>query len=54
MSAFVWLAIPVVATIIAIIYFGFTGRKRAPIDSNSVADHEKFQAAMRRQNPPKP
>jgi hypothetical protein len=54
MSAFVWLSIPVVATICAIIFFGIKGRKRTPVDSNSVANHEKFQAAMKRQNPQKP
>lgn len=52
MSAFVWLAIPVVATIAAIIYFGFTGRKRKPVDASSVATYEKFQAVMNRQNHP--
>jgi len=54
MSAFVWLSIPVVATIVAIIYFGFVGRKRRPVDSSSVAKYEKFRAVMNRQNHPEP
>jgi len=49
-STLIWLIIPVGATIGAIVYFGWTGRKRPPIDSNSVAAHEKFRAAMKRQN----
>lgn len=53
MSAFVWLSIPVVATVLAIIYFGLAGRKRRPVDSDSVAHYEKFQAAMNRKNEPK-
>ncbi|HUW78050.1 MAG TPA: hypothetical protein VMV52_04790 [Candidatus Nanopelagicaceae bacterium] len=54
MSAFVWLSIPVVSTICAIVFFDLIGRKRPPLDSNSVAEHEKFQAAMKRQNLKKP
>jgi hypothetical protein len=44
----------VVATISAIIYFGWTGRKRRPVDSDSVAAYNRFQAAMNRQNHRKP
>jgi len=54
MSVFVWLSIPVIATILAILYFWLTGRKRRPVDSTSVATYKKFQAVMNRQNLPKP
>lgn len=54
MSVFVWLSIPVIATIIAIVYFGFVGRKRKPVDSSSVANYEKFQEVMKRKNQPEP
>ncbi len=49
MQAIVWWIIPVVATVIAVVWVSIANRPRPPADtSDSVAEHERFRAAMER------
>jgi len=47
MAALAWLAIPVAATLAAIVWVTWAGRARRPADAyDSMARHERFRQAM--------
>ncbi len=49
MQAIVWWIIPVVATVVAVVWVSIANRPRPPADTtDSVAEHERFRAAMER------
>ena len=57
MTSLAWLAIPVVAVILAIAYVSWVSRTRRPADiEDTVAGYARFQAALgeatRRSGPP--
>ena len=50
MQAIVWWSVPLVAFVLAIVWVSVANRTRPPVDPHdSVAEHERFRAAMRRQ-----
>jgi|tagenome__1003787_1003787.scaffolds.fasta_scaffold20908212_3 hypothetical protein len=55
MSALAWLAIPVVALVLAIAWVTWAGRERPRADTHdTVLAHERFKAALERPRPPAP
>lgn len=46
MAALAWLLIPVVAAIAAAVWGGWAARTRSTGDGASLADYERFRAAM--------
>ena len=55
MSALAWLAIPVVALVLAIAWVAWAGRERPRADTHdTVLAHERFKAAFERTSPPAP
>jgi hypothetical protein len=59
MQAIVWWSVPLVAFVVAIVWVSIANRPRPPVDPHdSVAEHERFRAAMDRQTarpaPPQP
>ena len=53
MSALLWLAIPVVALVLAIAWVAWAGRERPRADTHdTVLAHERFKAAFERSAPP--
>jgi hypothetical protein len=50
MQAIVWWSVPLVAFVVAIAWVSIANRPRPPVDPHdSVAEHERFRAAMDRQ-----
>lgn len=55
MSPLVWLAIPLVALIAAVLWAGWAGRERGPADPlDSVAAHHRFVEALERSRQDQP
>jgi hypothetical protein len=56
MSALAWLAIPVVALVLAVAWVAWAGRERPRADTHdTVLAHQRFKAAFERQLPsPRP
>jgi heme exporter protein D len=51
MSVLVWLAIPVVAVVLAILWVMWATRTRPPVDvHDSLEEHERFKAAFDRRS----
>jgi hypothetical protein len=51
MSALAWLAIPVVAVLLAMLWVAWATRTRPPVDVHeSLRDHERFKAAFDRRS----
>ncbi|GAA2752168.1 MULTISPECIES: hypothetical protein [Kitasatospora] len=49
MAALAWLIIPVVAALLAMVWAGWAARPpRATTDPSSLAEHQRFRAAMER------
>ncbi|RKE21044.1 hypothetical protein [Streptomyces sp. TLI_171] len=49
MAALAWLIIPVVAGLLAMVWAGWAARPpRSMTDPSSLAEHERFRAAMER------
>jgi hypothetical protein len=49
-ASLVWLVIPLIFLIGALVWGGFAGRSRPTGDGSSLAGYERFQEAMRRAN----
>jgi hypothetical protein len=50
MQAIVWWTVPLVAFVAAIVWVSVANRPRPPVDPHdSVAEHQRFRAAMGRQ-----
>jgi hypothetical protein len=50
MQALVWWTVPLAAFVVAIVWVSIANRPRPPADPHdSVAEHERFRAAMDRQ-----
>jgi hypothetical protein len=55
MSALAWLAIPLGAVALAILWVMWVSRERPPVDPHeSVEEHERFKAAFDRRRPDAP
>jgi hypothetical protein len=55
MSALVWLAIPGVALVLAVLWVMWASRERPRVDPHdSVEEHERFKAAFDRRRPDAP
>jgi hypothetical protein len=51
MSALAWLAIPVVAVVLAVLWVMWATRTRPPVDvHDSLEEHERFKAAFDRRS----
>jgi hypothetical protein len=51
----VWLAIPLVALVVAVLWAGWAGRERGPADPlDSVAAHHRFVEALERSRQDQP
>jgi hypothetical protein len=50
MQAIVWWSVPLAAFVLAIVWVSVANRPRPPVDPHdSVAEHQRFRAAMDRQ-----
>jgi hypothetical protein len=55
MSALAWLAIPLVALVLAVLWVTWASRERPRVDPHeSVGEHERFKAAFDRRRPDPP
>lgn len=55
MSPLVWLAIPLAALLVAVLWAGWVGRERGPADPlDSVAAHHRFVEALERSRQDQP
>lgn len=49
MQALAWWLIPIVATVLAVVWLSFRARPRPPVDAHdSMEERERFRAAMER------
>lgn len=49
MQALAWWLIPIVATLLAVVWVSVRNRPRPPVDTHeSLEEHERFRAAMER------